>query len=219
MFTRVGGATLALVAAVSLALSIAGAMGPLPGWWSGHPNVSGRVLKTKDVDIGLLSTKGCNTGGDKKCEHVEVLGTVSTTGYVAAGATGLLAVASMLLAIAAAVESERRRSIAKLAVFAVVVSSIVAIALVVQGPGIDARTPDGKLLAIGVPLGVGIYLFAAGMVTAIVASVLALRPARAQAAGAGPAAVGTGTRARHPRRRADDAVPATRGGRARAAPG
>src|SRR5829696_5632162 len=126
MFTRVGGATLALVAAVSLGLSVAGALGPLPGWWSGHPNVQGTLIRAKHVDIGLIATKGCNTGGDRTCQPVGVTGTVSTTGYVAAGATGLLAIALCMLAVAIAVQSERRRSIAKLAVFTVVVAGIVA---------------------------------------------------------------------------------------------
>ncbi|HSK04726.1 MAG TPA: hypothetical protein VK932_25925, partial [Kofleriaceae bacterium] len=179
MLTRVGGTTLALVAAVSLALSIAGALGPLPGWWSGHPNVQGTLLRSKHVDIGLIDSRGCNTGGDKTCQPVDVTGTVKTTGFVAAGAAGLLALASVLLAVLAAVQSERRKSIAKLAVFAVVVAGIVAIALILQGPGIEARTPDGKLLAVSVPLGSGTYLFAGGMMSAIVASVLALRPTAA----------------------------------------
>jgi hypothetical protein len=176
MFTRVGGTTLALVAAVSLALSIAGALGPLPGWWSGHPNVQGTLLRSKHVDIGLLQSRGCNTGGDRTCQPVDVTGTVATTGYVAAGAAGLLAFASVLLAVLEVVQSQRRKSIAKLAVFAVVVAGIVSIALILQGPGIEARTPDGKLLAVSVPLGFGTYLFAGGMMSAIVASVLALRP-------------------------------------------
>src|SRR6185436_16460073 len=158
MLTRVGGTTLALVAAVSLTLSILGGLkplgvGPLPGWWSGHPNVQGTLIKAKNVDIGLLKTQGCNTGGDRSCQPVGVAGTVMTTGYVAAGATGLLAGASLLLALMAALQSERRKSLAKLAVFAVVVAGIVAIALIVQGPGIEAKTSDNKLLNVSVPLG------------------------------------------------------------------
>jgi hypothetical protein len=179
MFTRVGGATLALVAAVALALSVAGAMGPVPGWWSGHPNVQGTLIKAKEVDIGLVRSRGCNTGGDRTCQPVDLTGTVATTGYVAGAVTALLTGASVLLAFAIALQRERRRSLAKLAVFAVVVAGIVAIALIVQGPGIEARTPDHRLLSVSVPLGLGTYLFAAGMLSAIVASVLALRPTAA----------------------------------------
>ena len=139
---------------------------------------TGTLIKAKDVDVGLLGATGCNTGGDRTCVPVTVKGTFVTTGYVAAGTSGLLAVVSVLLAIAAAARSERRKLLAKLAVFAAVIAGIVAIALIVQGPDIEAKAGD-RLLAITVPLGIGTYLFAIGMMSAIGASVFALRPAPA----------------------------------------
>lgn len=189
MFTRVGGTALALVAALTLALSIAGGFGPLPGWWSGHPSVKGTLIKAKDVDVGLIGSRGCNTGGDKKCQDVKVTGAVKATGLAAAGTTGLLAVASALLALAIAQQRERRKGLAKLAVIAVLVAGVAAIALIVQGPGVVAEVGY-----VSVPLGAGSYLFAIGMMSAIVASVLGLRPAApprayapAQQRGTGPA--------------------------------
>jgi hypothetical protein len=176
MFSRVGATTLALVAAVAVGLSAAGGAGPVPGWWSGHPAVRGTIIKSKDVDIGPVLARGCNTGGDQSCQRVDVETVFAITGFAAGGALGILGLLSLALAGLAATGRERRKSVARAAMFTVVVAGPAAIALIVQGPAIVANAPDGTQLAVAVPLGTGTYLFAIGVVCAIAASVLALRP-------------------------------------------
>ncbi|MGN6110096.1 MAG: hypothetical protein ACTHU0_33630 [Kofleriaceae bacterium] len=166
MFPRVGGAILALAAVVALALSIA-----TGAWWSGHPRVNDRTITAKDVQIGLVTARGCNTGGDRTCQPVVIKGPFVAIGYASAGATGLLGVTALALALLTWSRSERRKSLARAAIGLAVIASGLAVALIAVGPDIDAAGLD-----VHVPLGYGAFLFGGGALGAIVARARAMRP-------------------------------------------
>ncbi|HEY4176360.1 MAG TPA: hypothetical protein VGM90_05995 [Kofleriaceae bacterium] len=178
MSSRLVGAVLALTAAALLATSIVtGAL------WSGPPTVmtesGSRTIDKKTVHVGLLGAQGCNTGGDGKCQSVELAGAFPAVGYGALGAQALLLLLLLVLAGTSFAKSNSRRNIAKFALIAAIAAAAVVGALVAIGPAFK----DGH---ISVPIGYGMFLFAGAVVATIAASVLApkddpppkLRPSR-----------------------------------------
>ena len=167
MSPRLAGAVLALIAAALLAMSIV-----TSAWWEGHPSVEGRTIDAKTVHIGLHGAEGCNTGGDGGCTTLELPDAFTLTGYVGAGAAGLLALAVVLMGILTLQLAEARKKLS-IAVFVLAaIAVLVAAALIAQGPKVGKASQH-----IVIPMGYGLYLFAGGIVTAILAGVLARRPA------------------------------------------
>jgi hypothetical protein len=167
MSPRLAGAVLALIAAALLAISVA-----TSAWWAGHPSVEGRTIEAKTVHVGLHGAEGCNTGGDGGCTTLELPDAFTLTGYVAAGATGLLALAAILLAIATLQLAAVRKTLSTVVFVLVAVAVLVAAALIVQGPKVGKVSQH-----VVIPMGYGLFVFVGGVVSAIVASVLARRPA------------------------------------------
>ncbi len=168
MSPRVAGAALALLAAVMLVASVAG----IPtGWWAGQPIRNGETMHKKHVDVSLLFAVGCNTGGDDKCEPIDAQldGTFVAVRNVALGASGILALACVLLAGLTLADSERRKLTGKLVITMAVVCAVAAGALLL----LPKMRAAGIQLPIS-PLGLGI--FGGGIVFAIVGSVFAMRP-------------------------------------------
>jgi hypothetical protein len=168
MPTRALGALLAAAAAVMFVISIA-----TSAWWSGHPRVTDRTQTTKDVFIGLHGGEGCNTGGDGTCAPLRLGSAFTTAAYVELGAAGLATVFALLVAAAAWRVSDQRRRVAKLAIGAIVIATAGAAALLVIGPEIQsAQTVEA-------PIGWGMSVFAAGLVTTVIASVITMGIERA----------------------------------------
>ncbi|MBA3460152.1 MAG: hypothetical protein H0T46_09345, partial [Deltaproteobacteria bacterium] len=168
MSPRLAGAVLALIAAALLAISIV-----TSAWWTGHPSVEGRTIEAKTVHVGLHGAEGCNTGGDGACTKLDLPGAFTLTGYVAAGATGLLALAMIVMAIMTLQLVEARKKLSTVVFVLVGIAVIVAAALIVQGPKVGKASQH-----IVIPIGYGLYVFAGGVVTAILAALLARRPAQ-----------------------------------------
>lgn len=167
MSPRLAGAVLALIAAALLAMSIV-----TSAWWTGHPSVEGRTIDAKTVHVGLHGAEGCNTGGDGACTALELPGAFTMTGYVAAGATGLLALAAIAMAIMTLTLAEARKTLSTVVFALVALAVLAAAALIFQGPKVGKASQH-----IEIPIGYGLFVFAGGVVAAILASVLARRPA------------------------------------------
>ncbi len=165
MTPRVAGAALALLAAVMLVASVAG----IPtDWWSGAPLKNGVAMHKKNVDVSLLHAIGCNPGGDGHCEPVPLASGFATIRFVALGATGLLALLALVLAITTLIASEGRKKLAVAVMVMAGVSAATAVALIAM--------PKLESAAITVPIGPGLYVFFGGIALAFLGSVLARRP-------------------------------------------
>src|ERR1041384_5605832 len=169
MSSRGAGAGLALIAAAFLAVSAATPV-VLPGdlaLFAGHPTVDGHTLRIKDVYVGLLEAQLCNTGGDGKCSsgvEQERLGfRIAVYGELAA--TGLLVIAAIALAALTIKKSERRKTAAKVVQLASVLAIVGAGAMLLQGPFREAT----------IPIGIGMPLYALGVLGALIASLVAVR--------------------------------------------
>ncbi|HSS01597.1 MAG TPA: hypothetical protein VLM79_31275, partial [Kofleriaceae bacterium] len=170
MSSRGAGAGLALIAAAFLAVSAATPV-VLPGdlaLFAGHPTVDGHTLRIKDVYVGLLEAQLCNTGGDGRCSsgvEQEKLGfRIAVYGELAA--TGLLVLAAIALAALTIKKSERRKTAAKVVQLASVLAIVGAGAMLLQGPFREAT----------IPIGIGMPLYALGVLGALIASLVAVRP-------------------------------------------
>ncbi|MDX2091330.1 MAG: hypothetical protein SFX73_25955 [Kofleriaceae bacterium] len=168
MSSRLVGAIVALTAAALLAASIV-----TSAWWAGHPSVDGRTLTAKDVNVGLFGATGCNTGGDRKCQKLDMPGAFTATGFTELGTSSILVIALILVAVTSQTLSEKRKTIAWGAIGAAGLSTLIALAFLLQGPKVESAQH------VELPIGYGTYLFFLGIVAAFVGSVLALRPAAA----------------------------------------
>jgi hypothetical protein len=162
MASRVAGAVLALIAAALLALSVVAAP-----WWSGHPKFNGAEIKAKEIAVGPLGARGCNTGGDGACMNVPVDPTFETIGYALVGVAGLLAVVALALAIMTLRGVARRKSFAVFAIVGSMIGALLAVLLVVVGPKIRTEAP--------LPFATGLFIFFGGITSALAASVFAMR--------------------------------------------
>src|SRR5579859_1679368 len=136
MAARAWGALLAFAAAILFTASL---ISPTlwtdgPAWWDGHPTVDGRELQGKDAHISLFGSMGCDGHG---CQAIPRDSLSETLAMVELGASGLAIVLALALAIAAMRESDKRKTIAGLAIGATVVVGAGAGALVYLGPGIQ----------------------------------------------------------------------------------
>lgn len=175
MSPRLIGAVLALVAAILLVVSMA-----TSALWAGHPSVDGREIEKKTVYIGLLGGQGCNTGGDGTCEDLVLSSTFTAVSFVQLGTSSLFVLVSLLLSITAFMNARSRRSLGKAAVAVAVLCVAVVLAQILIGPNIQTSHE------VAVPIGYGMYLFLAAIVTVVVGGLLApkedppisLRPSR-----------------------------------------
>ena len=171
MSPRVAGAALALIAAALLVVSLATPV-VLPkalSLYGGHPTVNGRERAVQDVYVGLYNSELCNTGGDGTCKW----GTSETqlgfrvVGYGELAATGVGAFALVMLGALTLQRSENRKGAARL----VRIASVIGIAGVV---GMLALSPFGDKA--GVPVGIGMFLHVAALISGLVASWIAVKP-------------------------------------------
>jgi hypothetical protein len=168
MSSRLVGAIIALTAAALLAASIV-----TSAWWAGHPSVDGRTITAKDVNVGLFGATGCNTGGDRKCQELKMPAAFKATGFAELGTSSLLVIVLILVAVTSQTLSEKRKPIAWVAIAVAGLSTLVALAFVIQGPKVESAQH------VELPIGYGMFLFFIGIAAAFVGSVLALRPAAA----------------------------------------
>jgi hypothetical protein len=165
MSPRVAGAALALLAAVLLVASVAG----IPaGWWAGSPVRNGEAMHKKVVDVSMLSAVGCNTGGDGKCEPLDMEGSFDAVRYTELGASGILVLACLLLAGATLIASERRKKFATLVIAIAITCAVIAGALIFM--------PKMKVANVELPIGPGMFVFFGGLACAILGGILAMRP-------------------------------------------
>lgn len=168
MSSRVAGAGCALLAAALLAMTIATPL-VLPGQlalFSGHPTIGGRTQKLKDVYVGVLGAQLCNTGGDGRCASGgdQEKPAFRAAGYGTLGASGVVMVSSVLLAVFALQRNDRRKLMARVIQIASLPALGGAIAMLQLGPFREATVPIGIL---------GVVLFGAAILNALIASVLA----------------------------------------------
>src|SRR4051812_12456028 len=142
MAPRALGALLAIVAAIAFVVSVASS-----SWWSGHPDVAGHTITAKAVRVGLLGATGCNTGGDGRCEPVEVESGMQTAGLVELGAIGLSTILAFMLAVSAWRIGDRRKALANATIFVALLTGVGAVGVLVIGPAIHASQ------TVSVPIG------------------------------------------------------------------
>jgi len=168
MSSRVVGAGLALVAAALLAVSIATPV-LLPAqlsMFAGHPTVNGHTRELQEVYSGFYGTQGCNTGGDGSCTSIERSTVFKLAALSAFAVTAMLAVAAIALALLTLRKSERRKGVARALRVLAVIAAALAGAMIALGP-----TDRGSI-----PIGLGMGLYAAGVIGALLGSLLAVRP-------------------------------------------
>src|SRR5262249_48706812 len=134
--------------------------------FAGHPTVAEHTRSTQDVYVSLFTAELCNSGGDGKCSYGDATTGFRILSYAELGATGLLALSCVLLALLTLHKSERRKGIA----WAVWTSSALAAAV------IGAMIVLGPFNEASVPLGIGMALHGAGIVAAAIAAAFAVRP-------------------------------------------
>ena len=174
MASRALGALFALAAALLFATALAGGLVPkvVPGWWDGHPVVQGRELELKAIHVGLLDAYGCNLGGEIKCEELDTNHSLDVVGIAEMAALGLGAFTALLLAISAARIGDRRKLFAKLLLFEMLLISAGAATIFIHGP--DLRISIQVLM----PVGIGLVAVAAGVGSALLATIAAFRVRR-----------------------------------------
>lgn len=167
MASRVTGAVLALIAAGLLAVAIFN-----QHWWSGFPTIGGATRHLQEIHVGPLGSELCNTGGDGTCEAMPIASTFKGVGYIVSAALASATLILALLAVLALVQSEARRTVAKIGFIAVGASVVVSVTMLVLGPTFDVKE------VVTVPIGKSIFFVAAGGVAAIIAGLLARRSPR-----------------------------------------
>jgi hypothetical protein len=162
MSPRAVGALLAIVAALAFVVASAS-----PAWWSGHPDVNGHTVAAKRVSVGLVGARGCNVGGDGRCEDIPTATGVRVLGYA------LVALVIVAIALAGALSvsiwrtNERRHSLANMTMILVGASVLVAIILLLAGPGLHTGA------AVHVPIGWGPFVLVGAAGLAFAASMIA----------------------------------------------
>lgn len=167
MSPRLAGAVIALTAAAVLAASVVGSIiGHGFAWWDGHPTLNGEVIKAKTVHVGPLGGTGCNTGGDDTCSRLSLSSGFTTTGYVEAGACGVLVLSSVILALLAFSDNERRKQVGVVVMVAAGATAVGAVALAVVGPHVTTAQ-------VSMPIGPGMGLMAMSLIGSMIGAVLA----------------------------------------------
>lgn len=168
MSSRVAGASLALIAAALLAVSVATpvVLPPELSLLAGHPTIKGHTLELQDVYVGFYGAELCNTGGDGTCRSRDPQTSFRLTAFAELGVTALLGASSIVLALLTLRKSERRKGAATLVRLAAVLAAAGAGALIYLGP-----TDEGTI-----PIGLGMWLYGGGVLGALLASFVAARP-------------------------------------------
>ena len=164
MSPRLIGAVLALVAAILLVVSMA-----TSALWAGHPSVDGREIEKKTVYIGLLGGQGCNTGGDGTCEDLVLSTGFTTVSFVQLGTSSLFVLVALLLALTSFANARSRKTLGKVAIAVALLCVAVVLAQILIGPNIKTNHE------VTVPIGYGMYLFLAAIVTVVLGGILAPR--------------------------------------------
>jgi hypothetical protein len=165
MSPRLIGAVLALVAAILLAVSMAAS-----ALWAGHPSVDGREIEKKTVYIGLIGGQGCNTGGDGTCVDITLSDAFTAVSFVQLGTSSLFVLLALLLAMTAFLNARSRKAISKGAIGVALLCVAVVLAQILIGPSIKAENHE-----VTVPIGYGMYLFLAAIVTIVLGGILAAK--------------------------------------------
>jgi hypothetical protein len=161
MSPRALGASLALVAAILLAVALL-----FPAWWSGHPIVDGKERAIQEVHVGLFAAKGCNT---RDCDSTLTVGSgAKVMRYAEAGVTALASLCAIMLAVAMWRTSDRRKTVAALALVIGPLAGAGAVFVLLQGVGIQATQK------IDVPVGWGVLAFGGGILATIAGAVVTL---------------------------------------------
>jgi hypothetical protein len=169
MSSRVVGAGLALIAAALFAVSIAtpAVLPPELSLFAGHRTVNGHTLEMQDAYVGLYRALVCNTGGDGTCQNANPQIAFKIVAFAELGVTGLAGVLAGALAVLTLRKSERRKGVARFVRILGVIAAAGAGAMIILGP-----TDQGSI-----PLGLGMGLYGAGILSAVLASVIAVRSA------------------------------------------
>lgn len=167
MASRVTSAVMALIAAGLLAAAIFS-----QHWWSGFPTIGGATRHLQEIHVGPMGSELCNTGGDGTCEAMPIASTFRGVGYIVSVALASATVVLALLAVLALLQSEARRTVAKIGFVTVGASVVVSATMLVLGPTFDVKE------AVTVPIGTSIFFVGAGGVVAIIAGLLARRRPR-----------------------------------------
>lgn len=168
MSSRVTGAGLALIAVALLAVSLATPV-VLPAQLSlfaGHPTVANHTRETQDVYVGLYAAQLCNSGGDGTCKSGDASAGFRVFGYAEIALTGGAVLGSLMLAGLTLGRSERRKTAARLVWVAGGLATACAVALILVGPFQGASAP----------IGIGMALHGAGLLGAMLAGAIAIRP-------------------------------------------
>ena len=171
MAPRAVGALFALVAAVVLLASLGAGLAPkvVPGWWDGHPRVDGKTIERKEIHVGLLAGHGCNLGETVTCQELPTGSMLAPIGIGEMAAIGVTLASLVALMIAAWTIGKRRKWLAKLVLGETIVIAIGGAVLLFLGPQIKATQH------VDVPIGLGMILFWAGVGSASIAAVIAMR--------------------------------------------
>lgn len=162
MASRALGASLALATAAAFVVSIASS-----AWWSGHPVVEGKEITAKHVFAGPLGATGCNTGGDGSCEAIALASDIRLVGYGTLAATALATIFAVILLFAASRISERRKGIALASLAFTLIAAGAGVAFLALGPGLQTSQH------VEVPIGWGTFVFGGGVVTSLLATIVA----------------------------------------------
>ena len=175
MSSRVVGAGLALIAAVLLAVQLA-TPALLPTQltlFAGHPTVEGHTRHAQDVYVGLYSAELCRSDSDVPCKTGQARTPFRITAYGELATTGVLALGAVVLALLTLRKSERRKDAARVVRIAAAAALVLLALMVLIAPFTEATTPIGASLD---PLLIGMPLYVVGVVGAMLASVIAVRP-------------------------------------------
>jgi hypothetical protein len=175
MASRAVGALFGLAAAILFAASIASPVvtAKLPAWWDGHPIVEGKTYDRMDVHVGLAAAARC-FDGDANCSPLDVDSTFTDVALGELGVAGLAAMFVVLMTISIWRLGERRKMLAQLALGVTIIAGAGSAALVLIGPDLHA-TDQGRSLAIGVPIGPGLFMFWGALTATIISATSALR--------------------------------------------
>ena len=170
MAPRAFGALFALVAALLLVASLAGALVPthVPAWWEGHPRVGQKTFEQKQIHVGLLGAYGCNLGETVTCEPLDTGVLLEPIGMAELVLLGLLALTTIALCISIWTIGDRRKGIGRVVVLEALLALVIAGAWFALGPNIKAGATS-----VAVPIGLGLYAFGGGAVSALLAGVIA----------------------------------------------
>jgi len=167
MSSRVVGAGLALIAAALFAVSIATPV-VVPAelsLFAGHRTVNGHTLEMQDAYVGFYKAQVCNTGGDGTCQNANPQIAFKIAAFAELGVTGIIGVVAVVLALLTLGKSERRKAAARSVRILAVIAMAGAGVMIFLGP-----TDQGSI-----PLGIGMGLYGAGILSALLASVIAVR--------------------------------------------